>query len=150
MANSNCFRLSIRKEILWHVLQGMRCLVYDIIVFENLRFRPSTRKRWTGVFKNPHTGERLETCVFGDRLHFFTGYVRIVGQTAEKIKRIRADGALSFCFMTLRRRERKRHTKIVFALLQTFSLSFHLLHFVREMLAFFVDSNSDCRLYLGI
>ena len=32
-------------EIRQHVLQGMRCLMYDIIVFENLRFRPSTRKR---------------------------------------------------------------------------------------------------------
>ena len=27
-------------------------IMYDIIVFEKLRFRPSTRKRETGIFKN--------------------------------------------------------------------------------------------------
>ena len=29
------------------------------IVFEKLRFRPSTRKREAGVFKNPHSGVRF-------------------------------------------------------------------------------------------
>ena len=39
-------------------------MMYDIIVFENLRFRPSgIGKRETGVFKNLHS---LKTDVFGD------------------------------------------------------------------------------------
>ena len=44
--------------------------VYDIIVFENLRFRPSTRKWKAGVFKNLHSGERfLKRSIFGDCFH---------------------------------------------------------------------------------
>ena len=56
--------------------------MYGIIVFENLRFRPTTRKRETGVFKNPHSGERFWKDAFS--VIIFTGYVRTVGQTAEK------------------------------------------------------------------
>ena len=32
-------------------------MMYDIIVFENIGFRPSTRKREAGVFKNLHSGK---------------------------------------------------------------------------------------------
>ena len=32
---------------------------HDVIVFENLRFRPSTRIRYIYVFKNLHPGERI-------------------------------------------------------------------------------------------
>ena len=33
--------------------------VINVIVFENIRLRPSTRKRETGVFKKIHSGERF-------------------------------------------------------------------------------------------
>ena len=58
--------------------------MYDIIVVENLRFRPSRRKREANVCKNLHLGERFrkKTCVFGA---VFTGYVWTVGQTGGKI-----------------------------------------------------------------
>ena len=52
------------------------------MVFENLRFRSSTRKRETGVFKNLHSGERFWKDGF--LVIVFIGYVRTVGQTAEK------------------------------------------------------------------
>lgn len=32
-------------EIQRHPFQGMRCVMYEIIVFDNMRFRPFTRKR---------------------------------------------------------------------------------------------------------
>ena len=32
-------------------------MMYDIIVFKNLRFHPSTRKREAGIFKNLHCGD---------------------------------------------------------------------------------------------
>ena len=46
-------------------------MIYDTIVFENLRFRPSTRRQKAGVFKNFHPGWRafLKRSVFGDRFH---------------------------------------------------------------------------------
>ena len=52
----------------------------DIIVLENFRFRPSTRKRVASVFKDLHSLWRafLKRCVFGD---VFSGYVSTVGQT---------------------------------------------------------------------
>ena len=34
-------------------------MIYDIIVFENFRFCPSTRKREASVFKNLPSGERF-------------------------------------------------------------------------------------------
>ena len=47
-------------------------MMYDIIVFENIGFRPSTRKREAGVFKNLHSGKMRfrrpispDTCVDG-------------------------------------------------------------------------------------
>ena len=57
--------------------------VYDIIVFENLRFRPSTRKWKAGVFKTLHSGERfLKRSIFG--VTVFTGCVWTVGKTGGK------------------------------------------------------------------
>ena len=38
--------------------------VDDIIVFENLGFRPSTRKRESGVFKNLHSGDHFRKLAF--------------------------------------------------------------------------------------
>ena len=38
--------------------------MYDIIVFENLGFRPSTRKRQCGVFKNLHSEDRFRKPTF--------------------------------------------------------------------------------------
>ena len=34
-------------------------MMYDIIITENLRFRPSTRILEAGVFKNPYSGDRF-------------------------------------------------------------------------------------------
>ena len=34
-------------------------MMYDIIVFENLRFRPSTRKQKAGVFRDFNPGEHF-------------------------------------------------------------------------------------------
>ena len=39
-------------------------MIYDIIVFENLRFGPSTRKWEAGVFKNLHSKERFWKAAF--------------------------------------------------------------------------------------
>ena len=41
--------------------------MYDIIVVENLRFSPSTRKREANVCKNLHLGERFR------KKHAFSG-----------------------------------------------------------------------------
>ena len=38
--------------------------MYDIIVFENLLFRPSTRKREAGVLKDVHSGDRFPKPAF--------------------------------------------------------------------------------------
>ena len=42
-------------------------MMYGIMVFENLRFRPSTRKREAGVVKNLQSGNCKKTCVIGAR-----------------------------------------------------------------------------------
>ena len=34
-------------------------MMYDIIVFENLRFRPSTREQKAGVFRDFNPGEHF-------------------------------------------------------------------------------------------
>ena len=56
-------RERLTMEIRWHPLQSMRYagskLMYYILVFENLRHRPSTRKQVTRVFKKLHSGERF-------------------------------------------------------------------------------------------
>ena len=57
--------------------------MYDIIVFENLCFCPSTRKREASVYKNLQSGERFwKHNVFGDQK--ISGF---------KQKRILVDGA---------------------------------------------------------
>ena len=61
--------------------------MYDIIVFENLRFRPSKRKREASVFKNLHSGERFWKDAFW--VTVFTRYVLMVGQTGEQNIRFR-------------------------------------------------------------
>ena len=39
------------------LIEDLQYMIYDIIVFENLRFRTSTCKRKARVFKNLHSGE---------------------------------------------------------------------------------------------
>ena len=71
--------------------------MYDIIVFENLRFRPSTRKRKARAFKTFHSAE----CFWKDAFSMtvFTGYMWTVDQTRDKNirfqkqKKIRGDEA---------------------------------------------------------
>ena len=41
------------------LIEDLQYMIYDIIVFENLRFRTSTRKRKAHVFKNLRSGERF-------------------------------------------------------------------------------------------
>ena len=65
-------------------------LVYDIIVFFNLHFCPSTRKRKSGVFKlNVCSGERFWKDEFS--VNVFTGCVLAVGQTGGKNTRFQAE-----------------------------------------------------------
>ena len=52
--------------------------MYDIIVFENLRLRPPTRKQKAGVFKNLHSEEHFWKDAFS--VTVFTGYVWTVDQ----------------------------------------------------------------------
>ena len=79
-------------------------MMYDIIVFENPRFRPSTSKGEVGVFKKLHFGDYFGKAAFTETV--FTGYLRTVGRTGEKIspfkqKRIREDRPLTYCFLPL-------------------------------------------------
>ena len=40
-------------------------MIYDIIVFKNLHFCPSTFKQEAGIFKNLHSGDCFwKTCIF--------------------------------------------------------------------------------------
>ena len=57
-------------------------MMYDIIVFENPRFRPSTSKGEVGVFKKLHFGEYFGKAAFTETV--FTGYLRTVGRTGVK------------------------------------------------------------------
>ena len=57
-------------------------MMYDIIVLENLRFRPSTRKREAGFLKNLHSGERFLKDAFA--VKEFTEYIREDGRTNRK------------------------------------------------------------------
>ena len=57
----------------------------DIIVFENLRFRPSTSKRKAGVFKKSLLWRAfLKRYVFGDRFHL----IRVDGRPNWRKKNI--------------------------------------------------------------
>ena len=42
-------------QIRYRPLPGVGCMVDDIIVVENLYFRPCTQKRYSNVFKNLHS-----------------------------------------------------------------------------------------------
>ena len=57
-------------------------MMYDIIVFENPRFRPSTSKGEVGVLKKLHFGEYFWKAAFTETV--FTGYLRTVGRVGEK------------------------------------------------------------------
>ena len=58
--------------------------MYDIVVFENLRFRPfGLGKLEAGVFKNLHSKEHFQKDMFSATV--FTGYVWTEGQTREKV-----------------------------------------------------------------
>ena len=60
-------------------------LMYDIIVFENLCFCPSTRKQKAGVFKDFNPGEHFWKDAFSVIVFTRYLYVWTVGQTGEKI-----------------------------------------------------------------
>ena len=57
-------------------------MMHDIIVFENLRFRRSTRERVVGVIKNLHCGERFLKDAFS--VNVSIGYAWTVRQTGGK------------------------------------------------------------------
>ena len=59
--------------------------MYYIIVFGNLRFRPSTRKQVANVFKKFHSGDFFRNDAFLETV--FTEYVWTVGQSGEKTLR---------------------------------------------------------------
>ena len=73
------------------------------MVFENLRFRPFTRKREASIFKNLHYGQREKIIyVFSDSFHLIR--VDLRPRTGEKIsvfkqKRILVDGTLETIWM---------------------------------------------------
>ena len=79
LAYSNRFRPSTWKrynegETIASLKEHALCyknIMYGNIVLENIRFRPSTRKRESGFFKNLHSGERfnMRRCNFGDSFH---------------------------------------------------------------------------------
>ena len=56
-------------------------MMHDIILFENLHFRPPTRKQKAGVFENLHSGERFWKDALS--MTFFTRYVWTLGQPEE-------------------------------------------------------------------
>ena len=70
-------------------------MMYDIIVFENLRFRPSAGKREAARFqKSPLRREFLKRCVFGDRFH----WVRVDGRQNWREKQQQGMGDMNdFC-----------------------------------------------------
>ena len=55
-------------EIRQHTLQGMGSMMYNVIIFQDLRFRPSTRKRLVSVFKIVTLGTVFKTSVFGAQI----------------------------------------------------------------------------------
>ena len=56
-------------EIRQHTLEGMGHMMYNVIIFQDLRFRPSTRKRLVSVFKIVTLGTVFKTSVFGAQIH---------------------------------------------------------------------------------
>ena len=55
-------------EIRQHTLQGMGSMMHNVIIFQDLRFRPSTRKRLVSVFKIVTLGTVFKTSVFGAQI----------------------------------------------------------------------------------
>ena len=105
-------------------------MMYAIIVLENLRFCPSTRKREDSFFKNLHSGERFWKDTFA--VTEFTEYIRVtVGQTGKfKLNRIRVDRALvvSYRNIMLIQRFWRENNFFVFLLFVSLSLSLELPH----------------------
>ena len=79
-------------------------MMYDIIVFENPRFRPSTSKGEVGVFKKLHFGEYFEKLLLR-RPPSPDTWGRWAEQekkiSAFKQKRIREDRPLTYCFFAV-------------------------------------------------
>ena len=76
--------------------------MYDIIVFENLLFRASTRKREAGVLKNVHSEDCFPKPAF---FHLPKPGLRVDGRLKQRKKnsfckniRLHVDGALSLTF----------------------------------------------------
>lgn len=55
-------------EIRQHTLEGMGSMMYNVIIFQDLRFRPSIRKRLVSVFKIVTLGTVFKTSVFGAQI----------------------------------------------------------------------------------
>ena len=70
----------MQKSEPWEPRQG-------VIVLENLRFHPSTRIRWTSVFKNLHPGKHIWKPPFSVPAN--AGYVWMVAVFGEKTLRFR-------------------------------------------------------------
>ena len=72
LAHSNRYRPSTRKgqtmETRQHTLEGMGRMMYNVIIFQDLRFRPSTLKRLVSVFKIVTLGTVFKTSVFGAQI----------------------------------------------------------------------------------
>ena len=56
-------------EIRQHTLEGMGRMMYNVIIFQDLRFGPSTLKRLVSVFKIFTLGTVFKTSVFGAQIH---------------------------------------------------------------------------------
>ena len=67
---------------------------FDVIVFENLRFRPSTRTRQISVFKNLQSGERFS------KISVLVALKRRLRVDGRCKRRKRIDGALDFTLVT--------------------------------------------------
>ena len=55
-------------KIRQHTLQGMGSMMHNVIIFQDLRFRPSTRKRLVSVFKIVTLGTVFKNSVFGTQI----------------------------------------------------------------------------------
>ena len=55
-------------EIRQHTLEGMGSMMYNVIIFQDLRFRPSIRKRLVSVFKTVTLGTVFKTSIFGAQI----------------------------------------------------------------------------------
>lgn len=56
-------------EIRQHTLEGMGRMMYNVIIFQDLRFGPSTLKRLVSVFKIFTLGTVFKTSVFDAQIH---------------------------------------------------------------------------------